>query len=268
MTKGKIITLSILLFVITLLGILFGVVFCLRQQDVTVVGDSPVTVSREEIITTAGFENGKSIFMLDKDAATNKIEQKYPYVKVVQIKTTGVTKIDIRIRARHEMFYTKFGENYYVMDEDLKVLKIIDNGVEPVGLTAIKENCLNINASTLICDFIGDEFQTNSINNLFEAVYSTVKKDDNNYLTRQEISALIKNVELKTYNTFNKIIITTSYGVKLDIENPERDMNNKIYFCFEKIKEYINDANGKETSGVIKLFYDLEDTLKFAYIEE
>lgn len=266
MTKGKIITLSILLFVITLIGVLFGVVFCLRQQEVTVIGESPITPSREEIVSTAGLKKGKSIFMLDKEKAINNIEQKYPYLKVVQIKTKSVTKIDIRVRARHKTYYTKAGTKYFVMDEDLKVLEVSE--VQPLELIYIKENTLNINSSsTLPCDFVGTKKQTQTLNGLFKAMYTQVVKEkdangNNVYFTRQEICTIIKEVELKSFDTFDKIIATTSYGVKLDIENSTKEINKKINICFALINE------NNYTKGTLKLFNDLDGELKYAYFEE
>ena len=127
MKKGAVITLSIVALILVLTGVLFGAVFCLRTQKVVVLGETPVTISKEDIVSAAGFKKGESIFLLDKEKAISNIEAKHAEIKVVQIKTTSVTEIEIRIRARHKMFYTTFGENYFILDEDLKVLDIISS---------------------------------------------------------------------------------------------------------------------------------------------
>lgn len=274
MSKKGIISLSILVIVIALIGVLFGAVFCLRTQNVSVLGDSPVAATKEEIISTAGLKNGKSIFMLDKDTAIQNIEKTYPTIKVVQIKTTSVTTIEICVRARHEMYYTEYNDNFYILDEDLKVLEIIDTSLseetdEPTHLTHIENGVLNISASTKQCDFVGTSYQQSVAYNLYTAMITTVTKQEGEgeqatevYLTREDVCEMIRDVQFESYKTFNKIIITTKYGVKLDIENPSENLQNKINICFSTIKQ----LNGREQNGTIKIYYDLENVMQCIYI--
>ena len=116
MRKGSVIALSIIALLLVTAGVLFGAVFCLRSQSVKVVGDSPITISKEDIISTAGLKKGQSIFLIDKEKALNNIEAKFPYVKVIQIKTTSLTEIEFVVRARHKMFYAEDDTKYYIMD--------------------------------------------------------------------------------------------------------------------------------------------------------
>ena len=281
MSKKAVISLSIIVFLIALIGILFGAVFCLRSQTVTVVGETPIEISKEEIITTAGLENGKSIFMLNKEEAINKIEATYPYVKVIQIKTTSLTKIDIIIRSRHDMCYAKNGNNYYVMDEELKILKIIpaisegEESNEPTELIHIHGENINLNSSTMVCDFVGSSEQKQTMYDLYNAMINVVtktegEKGDNKevYFSRKDVCETLKEIEFKEYETFSKIIITTKHGVKLDIENPNEDLQNKINICFSTIKSLIEEGKDREKSGTIKIYYDLQNNQKFVYIEE
>ncbi|MBO5954666.1 MAG: FtsQ-type POTRA domain-containing protein [Clostridia bacterium] len=270
MTKKGIIWLSILVFIIVLIGVLFGTVFCLRSQSVTRMGDTPIEISNEEIIKTANLKNGQSIFMLDKDQATKNIETTYPYVKVVQIKTTGVTKIDIVIRARHNMYYTEFNENFYIFDEELKVLAIntaIDDApaVEPTNLTHLENGVLNITSETKAGDFVGTDYEVQVAQQLYIAMVTTVTKPEGDgedstevYFTRADFVDMIRDVEFEEYSTFNKIIITTKHGVKLDIENPTSNLQNKINICFSTIDYFLNSAEvgtqEKATKGTIKIY--------------
>lgn len=273
MKKGKIITLSIIAFLIAIASILFGVVFCLRNQDVKVLGDYPLNISREELISTANIKKGKSIFMIDKETAINNIESKYPYVKVVQIKTTNLTSIEIRVRARHEMFYTKSHDNCYILDEELKVLNIVPiaNETELSNLSFIKENQLNIPASTLKCDFIGKSWQQNTTYNLFVSMSRVVTKKvgkEEVYLSRADISKMLRTIEFETFKSFNTITIKTNYGVELSIEKPEINLEEKINICFSTINQFVEEKNGKEKSGLIKIYYDESGVMKTIYIKE
>ena len=277
MTKKSVIWLSILLFVIVLIGVLFGAVFCLRKQKVTVIGASPLEISREDIIKTANLENGQSIFMLDKESAISKLEARYPKLKVIQIKTIGLMEIEIVVRARHEMFYSTYNDNYYVMDEELKVLNIIqaetEPSNEPVGLTKIATDNLSINSSTLICDFVGSEHQQNVIYNLYTAMVATVTKtvdgvdgEKEVYFERADINDMLREVSFESFKTFNKLIIKTKHGVVLDIESPEKNLQNKINKCFSTIEKFIEESNDKEKSGTIKIYYDLQNIEHCIYV--
>lgn len=275
MTKKSLIALSIFIVLIVLTGVLFGTVFCLRSQNVKVIGDTPIDISREEIISTAGFNKGESIFMLDKSAATSRIEEKYANIKVIQIKTKSITEVEIRIRARHEMFYTEFNNNFYVMDEELKVLNIIEANPEgeptnaPINLIYIENDLLNIHKSTLKCDFIGSDNQQKVVYDLCNSMMNVVTKQEAGnevYFTRTDVKDVLRNIEFQEFDSFEKLVVTTKYGVKLDIENPSKNLENKINVCFSTIEKFILDANDKEKSGTIKIYYDLNGTQSVVYM--
>ena len=279
MSKNAVVSLSIITVAIVLIGILFGTVFCLRTQNVTIVGDSPVVISKEDIIRAASLKNGQSIFMLDKQKAISKIEATYPYVKVIQIKTTSVTEIDIKIRARHEMCYSKQNNNYYIMDEELKVLNIIEASVDesnaPTNLIHIEDGVLNINSSTMVCDFVGSANHKNIMAELYKAMVTVVTKAIGDgedsveaYFTRSDVCEMLKDIQFQEYETYTKIIISTKHGVKLDIENPDKNLQNNINICFSTIKEFLSNSETeiKAKSGTIKIYYDLENNQKCVYI--
>ncbi|MBQ9795850.1 MAG: FtsQ-type POTRA domain-containing protein [Clostridia bacterium] len=270
MKKGGIISLSIITILVVLTGILFGAVFCLRNQTVKAVGETAIEISKDELINTAGIKKGKSIFMIDKEKAIKNIENKYPYIKVIQIKTTNLTSIEICVRARHDMFYTLENENYYIFDEDLKILNIIGHDeAKPTNLIKIETGSLKISSTAKLCDFVGTKEQKSSIYNLFVAMNTVVTKQDGEselYLTREDIKSVLTNVEFKSFDTFNKLIISTGYGVVLDIENPENNLQNKINICFSTIKQFIQEENNKEKSGTIKIYYDLNNAMQCIYI--
>mgnify|MGYP003291454169 CR=1 FL=1 len=254
MKKGAIISISVIAFILALIAILFGAGFCLRSQTVTVLGDKAISISKEEIISSTGLKNGQSIFLIDKEKVISNIEAKHAEIKVIQIKTTGLTSIEICVRARHEMFYTIYNGKYYIMDEELKVLEIkeieTEEGVNPIPqLTHIKDNSLNINNSTLKCDFVGNEFQQQAAYNLNQAMQNNVKEVlENNekvYYTRTDFVDMFKYVEFEMFKSFNKIIITTKHGVKFDIENPSIDLTGKLNICLASVNALIKEGENR-----------------------
>lgn len=271
MTKKSLIALLIILFLTTLTAVLFGFVFCVRNQSVNVVDKTILLVDNNEIIKTAGIDNGTSIFLIDKQDAINKIEAKYPHIKVVQIKTTNLTSIEICVRTRYEMYFTEANGKYYILDEDLKVLNIKDmvSTEEPKDLIKIKSEEIEIQASTKLCDFVGTAHQQQVTYQLFVAMYSSVYKQDGEnkvYLTREDIKAALNEVDFEYHNSYSRILVKTSYGVELDIENPENNTTEKINLCFSTIDHFISLGNNNEKSGTIKIFFDENKEMKCVYI--
>ncbi len=278
MGKKGIITLSIFAVLLALIGVLFGAVFCVRTQKVTVEGAGIVDITKNDIVKAGEIKKGKSIFLLDKESAIEKIEKTYPKIKVIQIKTESITKINIRVRLRYEMFYAELNNQYYVMDEDLKVLKITAQITDVENLTKLKADDIKLTKSTHLADFVGTNKQRKITSSLYHAMITTFKKDsggDKVYFERADVIDMIKSVDFETFNTFDKIIIKTKYGVKLDIENPKDDLQNKINICAATINTFlkynedeIDTNNDKEKSGTIRIYFDLEDKQHCIYIPE
>lgn len=279
MTKKSVIWLSVILSLIVLIGVLFGTVFCLRTQSVKVVENNAILYSEEEIINAAKLKNGQSIFLIDKETATKNIENKYPDLKVVQIKTVGLTEIQFIVRARHKMFYADFEDKYILLDEDLKVLEIMTKSEdgepsnEPLNLIKIVNTDLKITNSTKVCDFVGSELQKNIVYNLYDSMINTFQKtvnvdgeDEKVYFSREDVLEKLNEIEIKEYETFNKLIIKTDYGVTLDVEAPSKDLKNKINICYHTIDAFLTSSEGKETAGTIKIYKDSDGIQKCIYI--
>lgn len=262
MSKGKIITFSIIGFIILLSTVLFGFVFRLRKQIVIVVG-TDVEYSSNDIIATAGLKNGKSIFLLDKELAISNIENKYADLKVIQIKTISATQIEIFVRKRYEAYYTKYLGNYYVLDQDLKVLKVIPENedseiAQAENLVHITTKLDNLNDVTKQSNFVGSSNQQNMTYNLFSAIYSTQMPDKETgaeaYL---KFCELVDAVSFDVGYTsdgklYDRLIVKTKQGLIFDVGQATNNLERKINICFATMNsEQIAD----KTQGVIKIFY-------------
>lgn len=269
--KAKIITITIVLSILALILILFGAVFCLYRQDVVFIGErnNTVSITDEQIVNTAGFKKGRSIFSLDKNRAISNIERKYPYLKVVQIKTVSAIRIEINVRERYEMYYAYNDTNqtYYVLDEELKVLRISD--VEPTGITKIEvsllgennSDVLGITGNTIVSDFLSNENYRSITYNLFVSMYNTVmipNGDTNRYVNRDDIKELVTNVQFaKGYTlleSYDRVVITTSTGFVIDIGKPQDNLEYKVNLCFSAIDD-------------LKLQGESKGTIKYTYLE-
>ena len=253
MSKGKIITISIISFIILLGIVLFSFVFCVRKQ--TVKFSSELSITEQQILDSANIKNGKPIFMLNKEQATANIEQKYPNIKVIQIKTTSFMAIEIVVRERYALYYTENEEQFYVLDEDLKVLEKTET--EPTNLIKVEFN-LNVTKQTKAAEFLGTVNEQSISSNLFIAMYSTVLTTEDNQ-ARIDMSNLIKSVNLDD----SKLTITTREDVKLEIAKPNSELINKINICFSAIEELTTEQKNKTT---IKILYNADGTEYKGYV--
>lgn len=267
MSKKSVISLSIFGIIIALTGVLFGAVFRLRLQSVSVIERDVVEITKSEVFSASGLKMGQSIFMIDKDKAITNIEAKLPYVKVVQIKTTSLTEVNIVLRSRHELFYTEFDDKFLILDEDLKVLKIETE--EPAELVHIEIEDIENNENIEICNFVGSNQERKATYALYRAVLNNVKRetdDKTEYYKRADICEIIDNVKFEQAKTYNKIIITTKHGVKFDIENPTNNLTNKMNICLSTMNKFIADGEDKEKSGTIKIYFNEDNVQKNVYI--
>ncbi len=275
--KKRIIVLSIVSITLIFIGVLFGFVFCVRNQTVSYL-DKNIKVTQQELINTAGLKNGTPIFTVDKDSATSKIESKYPYLKVVQIKTVSVTEIQIVVDSRKELYYVEYDNSAYILAKELKVLKIEDlnNGAEFENLIEINNKIAKVNKDTKECDFVGNNYYQNITKNLYNAIYkNAVKKvgEEKQYLTHDEVLDLVKNVKMSVGATLSgecdvlvvALADTTSfgtYGETIEIWKPNDNLDYKFNACFStliSLHEKSIDAE-KITFG-----YDADDKAKLSY---
>ena len=261
MSKGKIILLSIIVLIIVLITVLFSAVFRLKKQ--TVKASADVTYSSEEIVKAAELKRGQSIFMIDKESAINKIEAKFADLKVIQIKTTSLTEIEIKVRKRYPAYYIKNLGSFYVLDQDLKVLNVVaDSETEQIAniesLVKIATKPLNLNVETKVADFLGSESEQNMSYNLFSAVYSTkIPTTITGAQAYTEFCNLIQEIAFDIGYTANgqaydRLIVKTKQGMSFDIGQATNDLTRKINLCFTAMEsEEILD----KTIGTITISY-------------
>ncbi len=267
MTKAKIILISILIFIIALASVLFGAVFRVRKQSLVAVGEDVQYCEelKTEILSSSGIKNGQSIFMINKDLAISNIEKAYPYIKVIQVRTTSFIEIEFHVRKRFETYYSEVNSKYYILDEELKVLKIQSVGeVEKPNLSEFDSSKLGIDSNTKVGDIVSTKYYQQIANDLYGALYS------NALLDRDKISSKITSISFDEgftlYGSYTRLILQTTTGVKMDICKPETNLNNKINICFSTYNSE-NLTTEQKASGVIKIYLDENNIQHVGYFE-
>ncbi len=253
-------------------------------------GKQKVPLTKEDILSAAGIKKGSSTLLINKTKAATKIEQAYPYVKVIQISTTGVSTIKIRLTCRYEMFYYKLDQSssFYVLDEDLKVLNItqIQPNLPQINPTSFKNNgtaettnILKVTNQTKVGDFLTNGNFSQIISSLYVSMYRSVllneqgnlrfeEAETTHYATRQEISTIITNITFKIGNTlegnYQRIVLATNCGIKIDIGKPEEDLLTKVNICFSSINQMSEEDFSRK--GTIMYGYDENGEIEMSYI--
>lgn len=118
--KRIIIGAPITLAVIILLGL---VVFLTPVRQIEVSGDVDM-FNEGDIVEAADVGEGDLMLLHPSFAIKKSIRDKLPMVGEIKIVKTPFGKLKIDVKVRKLDFYTKIGEKYYAIDEDLRVLDI------------------------------------------------------------------------------------------------------------------------------------------------
>ncbi len=126
--KKFVIIFSILLVFITTLVVLMFTLFNLKKIDInfkTETKNLNIQIQNEIKQTTLNY--GGSVLFINKDKIIDELEKKFPYIKVVNIETVFPDKFVLHCVEREELFVIKSGNKYYILDEELKILRIEEN---------------------------------------------------------------------------------------------------------------------------------------------
>lgn len=130
MTKKKkiFIILGSILGALIILGIiLFFTAFSLKSVDVefeTTNEIYDVASLREQINTQCEIDFKKSVFLMDKQKTITSIERHFPNLKVINIETRFPSSAIVHIALRQQLFAFERDGEFFVTDEDLKVLEV------------------------------------------------------------------------------------------------------------------------------------------------
>ncbi len=265
MTKrAVIITTSILVGIIMIITILFGAVFRVRDIKLNYSAEFYYKDQVDNILSVSELKKNTSIFDINQDEIIKNIESNYPYARVDSVNLTSFTSVDIKLSNREPLYYFAENEICYILDEDCKVLDIVsiqdynDRNYNYIMLDGVFSASENIN----VAHFINGKYST-ILGNLYKALYSNAMIEVDNgsgefeakYLEREDMLERIKDVrfnkEYELNGELDKLTITTSYGVKISIIEPQKDLDNKINRAFSAFR-VLQARDRKDGSALIQ----------------
>ncbi|MBQ9793036.1 MAG: hypothetical protein IJW32_04795 [Clostridia bacterium] len=214
------------------------------------------------IIESANFEYGKSIFLLDKNKYTFCLENKNPYLKIVNVSTVFPNKLYYFAQERTPFYFFLVDNDCYVLDTEFKLLEIFDKK----DINTNNYVCFNFFKYSQKIDFFnffnlsklalteGDFLCENNL--LFSSVkniYPLLKNffyDKEVYCIFEEINVIevssgVINLELKTHKN--------NYGVTLLVEDSLLNFEKKFNKILRAFTTLLVKEPIKTTYGVLKI---------------
>lgn len=219
-TKRLVILLSIFALLIVIV-VLSSTLFSLSKVEVAFM-EVPTNFSinnNQEIIDSGEFDFNQSIFLVNKSKHIANIESEFPKLKVIGIETKFPNKLVVQVVERQEFLalYNFEDDNYYVVDGDMKILRIANElAVTGIAKCMITQDLQNYKVG----DFIAFDRETTILSNLASAFWQC------NY-SEKEMNELVKSVYVDTAN--NELVISTYCKFHFTIKEPETKLANKLY---------------------------------------
>lgn len=235
MSKKRSIILISVIALITIIFVVTSTVFRVNFMSVSI-SEVSEKFTNSQIISASGIEQGKTIFFINKQKAIDNIESKIPYAKVNKIETKFPNKLIFHMEERKELAYFSISSTYYIVDEDLKVLRTASVKPSLIKLSGYGENTeagkfLSITKLNSVFDCFGKIWQINNgagftlnnadaIDKISEIEYNSAEKTVN-FITKEGFKILVND----GVNYHERIVMVI--GMILQIDNAYV-VNNRI----------------------------------------
>ena len=273
MTKrAVIITTSIIVTIISVFAILFGVVFRVRKIDLDYDQDFLYKAQINDILNEGKIKKNTSIFKVNRSEIASNIESAYPYARV-KVNISGLTEVKITLSNRAPLYYFVQEGVYYILDEDCKILEISTESQDAQGYILLTD-VFSVSDTTTVGQFLTNKY-TSACAQLYKSIYSNAMLNlgndsdsdgvaDNQYLSREDMCNVLTNIKFDKVSELSgqvdRVLITTSYGTKLTIVEPQQNLDLKVNMAFSALRQLIlnDEANATDfaTKGSINVIYD------------
>lgn len=244
--KNKILTISLsVLSVIVLFVVLSSTVFTVKKIEVNWLSSKNelFEISNKTIVSESGLNYGTNVFFVGKQSSVDKLEKKYPYIKIENIETVFPNKLIIHAQERQEVFAVNLEGCHLILDSQFKVLKKVSG-----EFISSSTNAILIGGDFNFSQDAGEKLT------ITQNMVSLAYLEDGFYKNRDENETsqnltLMKNF-LKSVQCFDtKLIFQTFLGVKIEIYNPTLSLQKKVAmlnYVFSTL-----DENQKQTGTII-----------------
>lgn len=232
MSKKLIITLSVVFAIVAVFLILCWTLFGLSSVSIEFETTTKnLTLSDEEIVEAGRFRYGASVLFegkqkyIDNLNAKSAENEKFAYLKVVNIETVFPNRFVVHVAEREELFAVEYDTQFLICDRDFRVLKFSSTQENAILLKGLQI----LNSSVSVGDFL--EIGQTSMKKFY-----SVMLQNNRDLAEQ--LGKFKEIEIGSYQDeithkeYVSITLTTFQNRKFVINNIDFAFANKVQLMF------------------------------------
>ena len=239
--------------------VLSSAIFSLKYVELNFMLETNVLTGQEESIIEGGsFRYGENVFFSNKANYIKNLEKSCSYIKVINLETKFPNKIIIHAIERNECFVIKLKNNKYaVVDEDMKVLKLLDvyNNTANNGIAILNSDLKEQNLEA------GDFFEVD--NDYYKVLFDSFREWKNDY---EQIKEKVESIEVN-YNKEDQLLIKMRSGVKILIQKSSNQMSEKINYAFSIYDtKQVDGENVDYTQNGTIYIYETQTAIKGSYI--
>lgn len=154
MNKKLVISLSVILGIILTIIILCFTVFTVKSIDIDFRTSTKENWEESEMIENSQIPYGKCLLFMSTSIFTKNLEEKYPYIQIINIEKVFPSKLVIHVAEREELFAIEKDAKTAILDKDFKVLKTYDGNYESKKTNAILLKNLNFTNELVLSNFL------------------------------------------------------------------------------------------------------------------
>lgn len=241
--KRILIFVTVLFFVTVLIfssAMLFSINEIVVKGDVLSSSNENVVQSAETVLTSY---KGKNFAFVNGKTISKEVEKASPYVKVVSVKKIFPNKLEVQVKERKEALSLAYNSNFYVLDEDLAVLKI--DAQNKNNIDGLKNVELNLN----LADYGQAELAVGSVLNIYDQTAFNYLKQSISTITQNRQNLESVTLEVKRDGiVYNRLTLKMREGVTFKIQKANEETILKLNKAFE-FYETLTMPNGNKAEG-------------------
>ncbi len=273
MKLKKLAILISILVVVVMVVVLASTIFTLKTISFNFLNQRSYLADKvtEDYLTGISVPYGDSIFLIDKEELSSKIEKENAYMEVISIETTFPNNLVIHASEREEVFAIKFdNDTYAITDKSLKILKFCDfaylnrDGYVAPIIVEINYDDVDLDVNNYkICSFINETSITPILNSLVTSFqrsgYSiTSLKGFATGIYLRETGSFVSGDDGYDLSFVKTIEIVTKYGIKLSINNAVDNLSTKLALA---LSVYEIEHDNHNTTGEILVFEKADEII-------
>ena len=264
MKNKRLIVLLCVLAFMTVLVVLNSTLFTLQSVSINWLTSKCELQNVKDYDLTGEVYTGQSIFLVNKNQISEKLEKDFPYLNIVSIETKFPNKIVIHSAERESLYAVNMSsDKYAILDEKGKVLDIItgkeldansEGGLRPRPIVVNFGNTAISSDEFVVGEFVKISKLEEIINSLSYSLRAS------NYIPTTS-KGVINNIEINTTSKY--ATLTTRSGISLVIINFEELLTDKLKHAFNRYNVLHNQG---AVDCSIEVCYNSVDNLIYSEI--